>query len=280
MGRRIRAQLRPQLPSEPVTIFGDSFEISEWNGKWGEDSQNYWFRSTQRATQGARSAEVDGNANNATLTLSTPIDLTGYSNPELTFDWLIENGFDSGEYLSIDVSSDGGATWQSDVRRLSGNVDADNSWHSETVNLAAFMSANTLIRFRSKVSSYSEDASIDNVKIVGRISSSSALMTLPDTFEPQSRTLPELQNSSTTARISEAVVPSFIAIKPILSPHAMLTAIVSQPSRGSATDVVLVDSDFINEFETLSLTGFKNDLNHLTHECVFASTRFGEPGSL
>ncbi len=42
--------------------------------------------------------------------LTAPIDLSGYSSAELTFDWLIESGFDSGEYLSLDVSSDGGAT--------------------------------------------------------------------------------------------------------------------------------------------------------------------------
>jgi hypothetical protein len=55
-------------PSE-VVLFEDSFEGSEWNGKWVEDSQNDWFRSTQRATEGSHAAEVDGKATDATLTL-------------------------------------------------------------------------------------------------------------------------------------------------------------------------------------------------------------------
>lgn len=153
--------------SDPVEIFADSFEVAEWNGKWVEDSQNDWFRSTQRATDGVRSAEVDGKANNATLSLASPIDLTGYENAQLTFDWLIESGFDSGEYLSLDVSTNGGSSWQNDVRRLSGNVDAENVWHSEMVDLTAFASTNTVIRFRSKVSSSTEDANVDNVRITG-----------------------------------------------------------------------------------------------------------------
>ena len=99
--------------------------------------------------------------------MSSAIDVTAYATVELTFDWLIENGFDSGEYLSLDISTNGGSSWIQDVRRLSGNVDAENTWHGETVDLAAYGSSNLLIRFRSSVSGSSEDANIDNVKIIG-----------------------------------------------------------------------------------------------------------------
>ena len=153
------------LPPEITLIFADSFEVGEWNGLWVEDSQNDWFRSTQRATDGVRSAEVDGSANNATLTLATPLNLSGYTSAELSFDWLIESGFDGGEYLTLDVFN--GTTWVNDVRRLNGNVDPENVWHSETVDITPFASASTLIRFRSKVSSSTEDANLDNVSITG-----------------------------------------------------------------------------------------------------------------
>ncbi|MCA9180414.1 MAG: hypothetical protein KDA51_03155, partial [Planctomycetales bacterium] len=148
-------------------LFTDSFEAGQWAGKWVEDSQNDWFTSTQRSTDGSRSAEVDGSANNATLTLANAIDLNGYYSPKLTFDWLIESGFDSGEYLALDISSDGGTSWQTDVLRLDGNVDAENTWHSETVDLTAYGWTNLKIRFRSTVSGSSEDANVDNVQIVG-----------------------------------------------------------------------------------------------------------------
>ena len=157
-----------ETPSE-VELFADSFEqgsnSNDWFGNWREDSQNDFFRSTQRATDGVRSAEVDGLANDATLTLASAINISGYSSATLTFDWLIESGFDRGEFLALDVSTNGGTSWQNNVRQLRGNVDAENTWHAETVDLTPFASANLLVRFRSKVSGSSEDANIDNIRI-------------------------------------------------------------------------------------------------------------------
>ena len=161
-----------------VLLLDDSFEIgghsNDWNGIWVEDSQNDYFRSTQRSTEGAWAAEVDGYAGNATLTLANSINVQGYTSVLLTFDWLIESGFDSGEYLSLDISINGGTTWLPDVRRLSGNVDAENSWHNESVELTEFSSSNLLLRFRSLVSDSREDANIDNVRIVASSAASRA----------------------------------------------------------------------------------------------------------
>ena len=67
------------------------------------------------------------------------------------------------------VSSDGGVNWQTDVRRLSGNVDAVNTWHNESVDLTPYQSSNTMIRFRGKASRSKEDADVDNVKIEGTL---------------------------------------------------------------------------------------------------------------
>ena len=161
---RVEQLEKRQLLASDV-LLADSFEAGQWAGNWVEDSQNDWFTSSQRSTDGSYSAEIDGRASNATLTTSTPIDLSGYGSAELTFDWLIESGFDGGEYLSLDLSTDGGASWQTDVRRLDGNVDAENTWHSETVDLSSYTTSQLLVRFRSKVSRSNEDANVDNVKI-------------------------------------------------------------------------------------------------------------------
>ena len=167
-----------QLLAGDVTLFADSFESgsnsNDWAGNWVEDSQNDWFRSTQRSTEGCRSAEVDGWASNATLTLSNPIDLTGYGSAELTFDWLIETGFDSGEYMAFDVSSNGGASWTNSVLQLNGNSDPENQWRSETVDLTPFASSDVLVRFRAQVSRSNEDANVDNVKITATAPSNEA----------------------------------------------------------------------------------------------------------
>lgn len=150
-------------PSE-LEVFYDSFEVSEWNGLWTEDSQNDWFRSSQRATDGAHSAEVDGRAQNASLT-STDIYLQGKTNASITFDWLIERTLDRNEYLAVDISTNSGATWQ-EYARLKGNVDKENVWHQETIEINGV--DNIMLRFRGKMSRSNEDANVDNVRVVAR----------------------------------------------------------------------------------------------------------------
>jgi hypothetical protein len=143
-------------------LFSESFEVSEWNGNWVEDSQNDWFRSTQRARDGSRSAEVDGLANNATLTMAKPLNLANYSGAVLTFSWFIERNWDNGEYIALDLLN--GSNW-TEVKRLSGNVDPENSW--QDVSLALPLSSNFNLRFRATVGDSIEDGNIDNVRIVG-----------------------------------------------------------------------------------------------------------------
>lgn len=150
----------------PTVLLADGFEDGQWNGLWVEDSQNDWFTSTQRATEGNYSAEVDGRANNATLSLANPVDLASYDSVELTFDWYIENGFDSGEYLALDVSPDG-SSW-TEIRRLRGNVDQENTWHGESIDLdPAYLTDSFKLRFRANVSGSGEDGNVDNVRLVG-----------------------------------------------------------------------------------------------------------------
>ena len=145
-------------------LFSDSFENGEWDGKWVEDSQYDWFDSTQRKTDGNYSAEVDGRATDATLTMTNPIDMTPYGSAELTFDWYIESGFDSGEYLALDFSPDG-STW-TEIERLRGNVDQENTWHNETIDIdPAYLTGGFKIRFRAYVSGSREDANVDNVQL-------------------------------------------------------------------------------------------------------------------
>lgn len=146
----------------PVQVFYDSFEVAEWNGLWTEDAQNDWFRSTQRSTQGTFSAEVDGDATDASLT-SFAIDLQGRTNATITFDWLIESGLDTGEYLEFRVSTNGGSAWiQKAILR--GNVDPENSWRAVTVELAGITQLK--LQFRARMNLADEDANVDNVKVI------------------------------------------------------------------------------------------------------------------
>ncbi len=147
-----------------LEVFNDSFEVSEWNGLWTEDSQNDWFRSAQRGTQGTRSAEVDGSATDASLT-SIAINLQGRTSATITFDWFIESGLDGGEYLEFRISTNGGATWTQKAI-LRGNVDPENSWRSVAVELTGITQLK--LQFRGRMSADDEDANVDNVRVVAQ----------------------------------------------------------------------------------------------------------------
>jgi PKD repeat protein len=155
------AEITINEASATIAVFFDSFETSEWNGLWIEDSQNDWFRSTQRAVDGGYSAEIDGNASHATLT-SVPVDLQGKTNVTITFSWFIERGLDRGEYLAFDVSIDGGGSW-SEKASLNGNVDLENTWYEMSLEVTDIDSLR--IRFRGNMSRSNEDANVDLVRV-------------------------------------------------------------------------------------------------------------------
>ena len=150
----------PGPPPPPETVvWMDSFEGGL--GNWTQDAQNDWFQSTQRAVDGIYSAEVDGYASNAAL-ISSPIDLQGKTNAKITFSWYIESSLDKGEYIALDVSTDGGATWN-EKGRLRGNVDQENKWHNKSIELNSI--PNLRLRFRGKMSGAEEDANVDLIKV-------------------------------------------------------------------------------------------------------------------
>ena len=147
-----------------VTVFEDSFEVAQWNGLWSEDSQNDWYRSNLRSTQGSFSAAVDGFANDSQL-ISSVIDLKGKTNVVITFKWYITSTVDSGEYLAFDYSTNGGQNW-TELKRLRGDVDPENQWQSVSLNINNIN--NLKIRFRGKMSLSNEIGNVDEVKVVGQ----------------------------------------------------------------------------------------------------------------
>jgi serine protease len=151
--------------SSQTVEFFDSFEVSEWNGLWFEDSQNDWRRTSQRATDGSFAAEIDGFANDATLTMFDFINLTGKTSVTLTYSWSIESSWDLGEYIALDVYD---GTWQ-EIKRLRGDIDPENKWHHETIDLSSYIVDNFKIRFRARVNRANEDGFVDNVTIISEI---------------------------------------------------------------------------------------------------------------
>lgn len=246
--------------SSEVVLFEDSFEVgsnsNDWNGKWVEDSQNDYFRSTQRSTDGVRSAEVDGSASDATLTISSAQDISSYGYASLTFDWYIERGFDLNEYLSLDISANGGGSWSFDVRRLDGGkgtASRENTWFSEAVDLAPYSSSNLLIRFRTYVSSSREDANIDTVRIVA--GSSSAAPMAPGPIVAKSEPQQFLTNAGFDNLLTHASDSTPAAATQFALPSLGSAELASMSP--TAIDEVLAGDRL---FDDLALVGLVEDL--------------------
>ena len=184
-------------------VFYDTFENGAWNGQWTEDSQGDWFTSTQRATEGSSSAEVDGSANDAQL-ISIPIDLQGSSQATITFNWYIESGLDSGEYLAFDASTNGGSSWTQHAT-LMGNVDAENTWQAVQVDLSGISSLQ--LRFRGSMSSSREDANVDEVSVVVTGTGGEAPTTTTSTTTTTTTAAPTTTTTSTTTTTTTAAPP-------------------------------------------------------------------------
>jgi VCBS repeat-containing protein len=141
----------------PVVVFSDSFENGL--GNWTQD-QNDWYTRDRRATDGNYSAEADGPSSDAEL-VSPLIDLAGRPNALITFSWRIETTFDTGEYLAMDVSVDGGP-WQ-EHGKLRGNVDQEGVTHDVQIEIT--QATNVRLRFRATTSNSNEDGNLDYVVV-------------------------------------------------------------------------------------------------------------------
>ena len=111
--------------------------------------------------------------------MAQPIDMTPYggcrTSPSTGY---IESGLDTGEYVAVDLFD--GTTW-SEAARLSGNVDQENTWHQEAVNIGGgYLVDDFKFRFRAKMSRSNEDANVDNVQLVA--TSLAAPPNLPPSF--------------------------------------------------------------------------------------------------
>ncbi len=110
--------------------------------------------------------ETSGGCNGVTGIITSPIfDLTGLADADLIF-WYHMYGTNMGT-LSVQVSTDGGSSWSSNIWSLSG--DQGNSWQQQVIDLDSYISENDLvIRFTGVTGSdYTSDMAIDDFSITG-----------------------------------------------------------------------------------------------------------------
>ena len=101
---------------------------------------------------------------NKTASVVTPLfDFSELQSPELRF-WTHMRGADMGT-LTVQISTDGGASWSSDIFSVSG--DHGESWNEHIVDLSAYAGQSSVqIRFTGQTgSSYLSDMALDNVLV-------------------------------------------------------------------------------------------------------------------
>ncbi|NOY69713.1 MAG: hypothetical protein GXP53_09560 [Deltaproteobacteria bacterium] len=152
-----------QVRRMPLVIIGIFFLLLTWSTAWGADyfaddmeGASNWTADSPWATttsdfHSSTTAWTDspatyyGNDVNVSLTLTTPVDLSSATAPQLVFwhTYQLETTFD---YGYVEVSTDGGATWPGQPAIFTGISDG---WTRTQVDLTAYAGeASVLIRFR------------------------------------------------------------------------------------------------------------------------------------
>jgi len=130
----------------PTTVHYTGFESGL--SPWTQDIQNDWQTSTESKTEGSYAANFDDPSSDSMLTSQNFV-LSSVSNVTITFDWAIESGFNSGEYLAFDVSTNGGSSW-TQMGILRGNVSGEEGvWKAASIQINSV--SQVRVRFRGTV---------------------------------------------------------------------------------------------------------------------------------
>jgi len=209
----------------PETIFSENFEVNTVPGSvWSATDANslsgldYWGdqSSGARVHGGSWSAYCADNSNvsgqrydnnmNSDMTLINAIDLTGYTNVQLSF-WTWITTHNSSDYLSF--QSWNGSSW-SEVQRWSGS----SGWTNRVYTVSG-----TSLRFRfvfySNGSTTREGAYLDDITVVGTPSGLAQPGSGPVRLVPVdtglAATLAEEDDATLIARETDAAAPALIA---------------------------------------------------------------------
>lgn len=176
----------PATPASTVTAFSDGFESDL--SKWTETGEGDWRISTSQAHREStlpgkaasnRVLHSDNCDSSCTMTLKTPLDLTGYSSATLSFWRFVDSSIDRGEYLRVQASD--GTTW-STIYSWSHGTGDDDRWHRETYDLSPYLSSTAFsLKFVTRQSSSAEDVQIDDVVINATSTRGTTAPTAPPT---------------------------------------------------------------------------------------------------
>jgi len=175
------------VPVSGAAVFSDDFE-SGLTAKWVETGEFDW--RADRPDEGTnppshassnKVAEADDCDIGCVLTMRSFLNLSGHASATLEFWRYIDASIDAGEYLRVQVHSNG--RWTT-VYSWGGGIGDDDRWHKESYSLASHLTNDFKVRFVAKMSSSGEEVAIDDVAVRGtlRVSSDTVppVVTVPD----------------------------------------------------------------------------------------------------
>ncbi len=145
------------------TVFSETFpNLNDWtvSGAWSTPSSMTDAASYPSSGSGNRVARAS-NCSGCSITVASPINLSSYPSATLELLRFVDDALDSGDYLKVEAYN--GSSWVT-LSNWAGNVHDDDTWRSETFDLASYRSSGFKVRFVAKSGS-SEYVQVDDVKI-------------------------------------------------------------------------------------------------------------------
>lgn len=126
--------------------FSEDFEsgLTDWSAAapWGTTTA--FYSSASHSVTDSPGA-LYGNSVDVSLAMASSVDLSGATRPALVFHhrFALEDGYDTG---SVEISTDGGASWSAVLATYSGN---QSTWSREQIDFSTYAGSNDVrIRFR------------------------------------------------------------------------------------------------------------------------------------
>ncbi len=213
-----------RVPVEEIVYFEDfDSGMGIWAGEWGLATNHYHSPPNSLAD-----SPVGNYANEDTVVVETTedIDLTEYTGYRLEFwtKFLIETGFD---YIYLDISSDGGSSWNDFYTFNGEDTTRDYTWHQFIADLGGYTGRNIRFRFTLETDgAYITDGMyVDDFTILGLDTDTSPPLILHDGPTP-----------------ATSVPEEFTVLATITDYSGVQTAWVSYAVDGSDLEIAEIDS--------------------------------------
>lgn len=158
-------------PPGPIAVFSDDFQsgLGKWqqsgDGNWGTEDPD---EPVPGFGTGNKVAHADRcrSSNGCILTMLDSVDLSAFSEADLSFWRFVDRGLDNGEFFAVDAFD--GVGWNN-LFYWTHRAGDDDEWNEEKLALdSKYLHSSFRIRIRLRASAFFEFGEIDDVLVEGR----------------------------------------------------------------------------------------------------------------